>query len=809
MMVQQASCLAALALCALANSAAAVSVRQRSEVVEVVEAVEAPYCPGGEFCDDPPAAPKSWERIGPFNIFDDKDLQGEAGTLANAASPAANHDLIYAGGHNNGVSSGILRTYTGTSAVPTWTRQSKGLWDTRIYGVWIHPSDANGGHVLVGTGTGIYESKDYAETWTFRKETEGWGTVMSFREGVIGGVKYVFANTQDGIGTQPLAGGAWQKVKAPGDIAPNSYISLVTTKGKTEVLTCIGGWGGGQLYYGAFDSPTSVTWEGPISANGVGPNGEKGEIDCANAAVDPNDRNHFLYSRGEGHYDPNTEYKAWHSEDGGKTVAEYTDHATGVYFVMIDQKGWMYTATQEGAYVTEDKGATWNAYHVIMHSRTDDKLIDRVPHDYQNIVPEFRGDGVAFPSDQGLHIVNRSSYTLTSAVGDLHNTMSLSALISPSTTFPGSRTIVSNIWDWDVMFSENDGKAWQGWKDGLKSPANCGEGGSGVALGKSGYVIIFHGNRYWHSSDGGYNFVEVSTKAAVGAVDGGFAYVRKAGSRTEPSGVVFTLMRAPAPPKASRARRGQESRVYRPDAAEGGEEDEGRNEDEREEHERREEKEEREREMNPEKSGYTYHPGVVDNGAGAMLLGTSQDFGLSWNFLPMPAKLPASDLVVDPTNPNSLYAMTPNCLAHSTDSGATWSDCSKATGLSGGFSKLIVKDATTMFMLRRGDVPLRTQDGGKSWQGLSATASLFKYGATLDASLSWTGNTLVLHGNDISAIGRGEYGTVVWKTSDDGDTWDDETGDLVTISPDHGVWYESDFYFVTRGEGITVKRNFE
>ena len=41
-----------------------------------------------------------------------------------------------------------------------------------------------------------------------------------------------------------------------------------------------------------------------------------GAIDCANAAVDPNDRNHFIYSKGG-------EYKAWHSEDGGKTVAEY------------------------------------------------------------------------------------------------------------------------------------------------------------------------------------------------------------------------------------------------------------------------------------------------------------------------------------------------------------------------------------------------------------------------------------------------------------------------------------------------------
>jgi len=264
--------------------------------------------------------------------------------------------------------------------------------------------------------------------------------------------------------------------------------------------------------------------------------------------------------------------------------------------------------------------------------------------------------------------------------------------------------------------------------------------------------------------------------------------------------------------------------VYRPDNAEGDEDEgegEGEDEDkdeeggaeERAEHERREEeeeREEREREMNPEKSGYAYNPSsLIDNGGGAMLLGTSQDFGLSWKWAPMPASLPAASLTVDPTSASSLYAMTGSCLAHSTDSGATWSACSKAPGLSGGFSKLIVKDAKTMFMLRNGEVPLRTTDGGSSWQGLSATAALFKYGATLDASLSWTGKTLVLHGNDPSAIGRGEYGTVVWKSSDDGDSWVDETGDLVTISPGAGVWYDSDFYFVTRGEGICVKRNFE
>ena len=205
-----------------------------------------------------------------------------------------------------------------------------------------------------------------------------------------------------------------------------------------------------------------------------------GAIDCANAAVDPNDRNHFVYSKGG-------QYRAWESKDGGKTAKEFTNHDTGCYFVMIDGQGWLYTATQAGAFVSEDKGETWNPYHVIMHRRRGGNvslfpcaplrlsaspslclslcvsltdavginagIMDRVPHDYQNIVPDFRGDGIAFPSDQGLHIVNRSSYDLISAVGDLHNAMSLSALIAPSKTTPGSRNIVSNIWDWCVITS--------------------------------------------------------------------------------------------------------------------------------------------------------------------------------------------------------------------------------------------------------------------------------------------------------------------------------------------------------------------
>jgi len=63
----------------------------------------------------------------------------------------------------------------------------------------------------------------------------------------------------------------------------------------------------------------------------------------------------------------------------------------------------MYTASQPGAFVSEDKGATWNPLHVMIATTTNcsdnahctEKEVDRVPHDYQvrsiayDLLPNF------------------------------------------------------------------------------------------------------------------------------------------------------------------------------------------------------------------------------------------------------------------------------------------------------------------------------------------------------------------------------------------------------------------------------------
>jgi len=713
----------------------------------------------------------AWERVGPWNLFDDPNNGGEAGSLDCAASHEKSPNVIYSGGQNNGISSGIVKSVDGGKH---WTRNSKGLWDSRILGCWVHPEHDDGSNVFAGTHSGVYESVDGAESWTRCDETMGWGMVRSFRSGMINSEHYILANADKAILTRKSSSVCgWQKIDAPGGCPANQHLSVIVQDGNTEVLTVVGGWGGGDMYYGNIVNETYAKWTGPVTTSA----GEK--LNPSNVAIDPKDRNHFLFSKGG-------EYRTYESKDGGKTVAKIESHADkGAFFVMIDSRGSFYTATQSGAFASQDAGVTWNPLHVWMQNR-DGTRHDRVPHDFQRIVPDFRGDGVAIPSDQGLHIVDLSTMqNMTNANGDLKNAMSLSAIISPSTTHPGSRNLVVNSWDWNVGASWDGGATWPAWLDSEANPFWCGEGGGGSNMGASGKAVMMHHSTFGQSSDGGHNWTRANGPGNVHH-GGTFDYVRLPGSRSEPAGTCFTTGDFPAdtPPGGAGALSDSldKDKVWVQYAEA---DDDG---------------------MGPE---YEADVQPLKDGNSVFLL-TSDDFGVSWNWTTaMPANLQASGLVLDPTSQNSLFGFTSSCLAHSIDQGLTWSACSTSTGLTGKFKKLIVKDSQVMFMMRNGAVPLRTTDGGLTWTELTSAAPLFKYGATLDASLSWSGNTLVLHGADHSAIGRGEYGMSVWKSCDDGNTWTDETGDLVTISPSGGVWYEKDFYLPTSGEGVTVKRNFE
>ncbi len=140
----------------------------------------------------PPLPPKGttgrWRFLGPSNIGDDINIHGEAGTLADAASPAANPDVMYAGGQNNGASSGILRSLDGGRH---WTVASRGIFNSRVEGV--HVVDALGAHVLAAVVGALYESLDYGESWAMVNGSEAFGTCNTFKNGTIDNAPHVLA----------------------------------------------------------------------------------------------------------------------------------------------------------------------------------------------------------------------------------------------------------------------------------------------------------------------------------------------------------------------------------------------------------------------------------------------------------------------------------------------------------------------------------------------------------------------------------------------------------------------------------------
>ena len=178
------------------------------------------------------AAP--WDKIGPRNIGDDARGQGYAGTLADAVSPLSNPSLIYAGGHNNGASSGVLKS---TDRGKTWVPRCDGLWDTTIASLLI--LDDAGEHVLAGTPTGIYETLDGASSWRLMPGSTGIGWARSMKNGTIAGRPHVIAGVDAGLANwDPARGGNWSVIKAPAGVALTRFITVADVEPSRVVGAC-------------------------------------------------------------------------------------------------------------------------------------------------------------------------------------------------------------------------------------------------------------------------------------------------------------------------------------------------------------------------------------------------------------------------------------------------------------------------------------------------------------------------------------------------------------------------------------------
>mgnify|MGYP004200894801 FL=1 len=45
----------------------------------------------------------------------------------------------------------------------------------------------------------------------------------------------------------------------------------------------------------------------------------------------------------------------------------------------------------------------------------------------------------------------------------------------------------------------------------------------------------------------------------------------------------------------------------------------------------------------------------------------------------------------------------------------------------------------------------------------------------------------------------------MWRSTDDGDTFVDETDDVITNHPSGGSWFEGKYYLTSSGQGIMAK----
>lgn len=503
----------------------------------------------------PPATHTPWKMIGPWNIGDDVNGQGEAGTIHPAVSPIGNPLLMYMGGVNNAASSGVLKSVDGGTH---WEKMNTGLFDTRPYGLFIvddNVGKSSGQHVLAGTPSGCFETTDGAETWHYILASSTWGVCNSFRNGTINGKPYLFVGTNAGLGnvpldatdpTAPLINKTWSLIKSPPGSATwrTQPVKIADFDGKGKplensvIVGCLWIGGHGVIHILTIVNATSAKFE--IQADQA----------CQSMAIDPNDATHMIVNNAS------NGAHVYESNDGGKTFHTCLDRR-GAVMVAIDRRGDFYTGSEGGAFinrgglcnVTKDKDAKWDITFVRRIARRNGVVKDRSAHDYQRINIDFAGS-VAFGSDQGMFIrnsTNASENQLVNACGDINNNVIMHPAIAQAET-PNEVCITTALWDWSPVASWDGGKHWPSWQtpDDGTAMGYFGEGGGCFGVGESKNVVCMHHHNVAYSSRCGKNMSRfvVPNGASVGVP----TFMMKEGSRSIPAGPLFALMTMGPPP---------------------------------------------------------------------------------------------------------------------------------------------------------------------------------------------------------------------------------------------------------------------
>ena len=489
---------------------------------------------------DPPKSDLPWLNIGPKNIGDSiPGLAGEAGTIAPAVSLVGTPNLMYMGGNNNAAASGVVKSI---DYGEHWTKVNVGLFDTRLQG--LHIVDDKGDHVLAGTPSGVFETLDGAKTWTHVEATAHWGVCNSFRNGTIGGKPVIFVGANAGLGNVPvikdgpMANETWSLIHAPPGHSAwrTNLVSLADFDGEGKplensiVAACL--WVGGHGFVHIAQVLTETTANYTVQL----------DQPCQSIAIDPNNADHLLVNNAS------NGAHVYESVDGGKSYHSCLDRR-GAVMVAVDRRGWFYTGSEAGLFRNMDgcgNGSKWEVLYVNRTSRRNGAVRIRSAHDYQRINIDFAG-GMAFGSDQGMFIMNGTELQMHSANGDVNNNVIMHPAIAQGET-EGETCIVTALWDWSPVASWDSGKHWPSWQtpDDGSGMNYFGEGGGCFGVGKSKNVLCMHHHNVAYSSRCGKNMSRLVIPNGASITPP--VFMRKAGSRSEPSGEVYAMMTMGQPP---------------------------------------------------------------------------------------------------------------------------------------------------------------------------------------------------------------------------------------------------------------------